>query len=292
MTGAIQAAPAERKARAAIPLGARAAFTLGLASVGGLVMFLWPLFVTPTPGQGHHGDAPFVFALVLPVLIAIVLSEIASGGMDAKALAMLGVLAAVGAALRPMGAGTAGIETVFFLLILAGRVYGPGFGFVLGSVTLFASALFTGGVGAWLPFQMMASSWVGMGAGMLPGKGLRGRKELALLVAYGIVAAYVFGFLLNFWFWPFVAAEGQLAFVPGGSIGTNLHRFFLYSLATSTWGWDTGRAITNTIAILVIGPSVLVALRRAARKANWGAPVTFSPTPEPAAPPAATDQAA
>ena len=84
------------------------------------------------------------------------LAELTSGGLDAKAVAMLGVLAAVGAALRPLGAGAGGIETVFFLLVLAGRVFGPGFGFVLGSTTLFASALITGGVGPWLPFQMLA----------------------------------------------------------------------------------------------------------------------------------------
>jgi hypothetical protein len=31
-------------------------------------------------------------------------------------------------ALRPLGAGTAGIETVFFILVLAGRVFGPASG--------------------------------------------------------------------------------------------------------------------------------------------------------------------
>ena len=46
---------------------------------------------------------------------------------------------------------------VFFLLILAGRVFGPGFGFVLGVTSLFASALMTAGVGPWLPFQMLVS---------------------------------------------------------------------------------------------------------------------------------------
>ena len=96
------------------------------------------------------------------------LAEVAAGRLDAKALAMLGVLSALGAAARPLGAGTAGIETVFFLLVLGGRVFGPGFGFVLGSTTLFASALLTGGVGPWLPFQMLAASWVGLGAGLLP----------------------------------------------------------------------------------------------------------------------------
>lgn len=259
----------------AIPLRLRSGLALGLASVGGLVMFLWPLFVTPSAGSGHDSDSPFIFALILPVLIAVVLVELGNGAMDSKALAMLGVLAAVGAVLRPLGAGAAGIELTFFLLVLAGRVYGPGFGFVLGSITMFASALLTGGVGAWLPFQMLASSWVGMGAGLLPFRRWRGHKEILLLIGYGIFAAYAFGFLLNFWFWPFIAAEGQLAYVPGGPITTNLHRYFLYCLATSTWGWDTGRAITNTVALVVVGPSVLLTLRRAARKANWPAPVTF-----------------
>lgn len=266
-------------APAAIPIRLRSGLVLAAATLISLIMFLWPLFVTPTPGQGHHGDAPFVFALVLPVLIAIILSELASGGMDAKALAILGVLSAIGAAIRPMGAGTAGIETVFFLLVLGGRVYGPGFGFVLGSTTLFASALLTGGVGPWLPFQMLGASWVGMGAGLLPWRRLTGRLELLLLCVYGILAAYLYGFLLNFWFWPFLAADGPLAFAPGGAIVTNLHRFLLFSLATSTWGWDTGRAITNTVAILIVGPSVLFTLRRAARRAAWDAPVTFDPVP-------------
>ena len=87
------------------------------------------------PGVGARrptADAPLVFAVLLPVLMTVVLAEITEGGLDAKAVAMLGVLAAVGAALRPLGAGTAGLETVFFLLVLAGRVFGPGFGFVLG----------------------------------------------------------------------------------------------------------------------------------------------------------------
>ena len=44
---------------------------------------------------------------------AVVLAEIADGGIDAKAVALLGVLAAVGAALRPLGAGITGFSPVF-----------------------------------------------------------------------------------------------------------------------------------------------------------------------------------
>jgi energy-coupling factor transport system substrate-specific component len=256
----------------------RAAVILVLVSFAGLSMFVWPLLITPASGLAHGRDAPFVFVAILPCLLAVVLSEMTAGRLDTKAVAMLGVLAALGAALRPMGAGVAGIETVLFLLILGGRVYGPGFGFVLGALTLFASALITGGVGPWLPFQMLAAAWVGLGAGLLPRA--RGRAEITLLAAYGVVSAYVYGFLLNLWFWPFATGSGtQLSYIPGASVFTNLHRFFVYTLASSTLGWDTGRALTNLAAILVIGPVALVTLRRAARRAAFGAPVVFADAP-------------
>ena len=252
----------------AIRLAPRTALALAVASVAGLGMFAWPLVIDPPADFDHTRDAPFVFALILPVLVAIVLAELTSRGMDTKALAMLGVLSAIGAALRPLGAGTGGIELVFFLLVLGGRVYGPAFGFVLGSTTLFASALLTGGVGPWLPFQMLASSWVGLLAGLLPPA--RGRAEVVLLAAYAAVAAYLYGFLVNLWGWPFaLGADTELSYVAGAPVLENLHRFLLYTLATSTWGWDTGRAITNVAAVVLVGPAVLVTLRRATRKANF-----------------------
>ena len=74
---------------------------------------------------------------------------------------MLGMLAAVGGALRALGPGTAGLEPSFAVIILGARVFGRGFGFVLGAITLFVGALLTGGVGPWLPFQMVAAGWWG-----------------------------------------------------------------------------------------------------------------------------------
>lgn len=265
----------------AIRVGPRSAAVLAAASVAGLMMFVWPLLVQVEPRSMQHGpDAPFVFMGILPFVIVVVLAELSEGGMDAKALAMLGVLSAINAALRPLGAGTAGIETVFFVLVLAGRVFGAGFGFTLGCTSLFASALLTAGVGPWLPFQMLASAWIGMGAGLLPQR-VTGRAELGMLVVYGIVVAYLFGFMMNLWFWPFITDaevpyhDGRISYVPGDAVLSNLHRFAVFTLLTSTLGWDTGRAITNTVAILVVGPAVLSTLRRAARRASYGIEPTF-----------------
>ena len=265
----------------AIGLDPRSSVTLALASIAGAFAFGWPLLRAPGEGIGHGSDAPLIFVILLPILVVIVLAEIAGGGIDSKALAMLGVLSAIGAALRPLGAGTAGIETTFFLLIVAGRVFGPGFGFVLGSTTLFASALITGGVGPWLPFQMLAASWIGLGAGLLPP--MRGRWEVLMLVVYAAVAAMAFGLLMNLWFWPFLLGETTtISYLPGASIEENLRRLLLYSLATSM-GWDVMRAATNVLLVALVGPAVLAVLRRTARRAAFGPAVTPArPTPPPA----------
>lgn len=278
----------------AIRLRPRSTVAVALVSLAGVVAFGWPLLVGPESGLAHSADAPLLFAIVLPLLLAVVLAEITEGGLDVKAVAMLGVLSAVGAALRPLGAGTAGLETVFFLLVLGGRVFGPGFGFVQGAVTLFASALITGGVGPWLPFQMLGAAWVGWGAGLLPRAS--GRREIALLAGYGAFAGLGYGLLLNLSFWPFSTGNATgLSFVPGAPLTENLHRFVVFSLATSL-GWDLGRAVTNAVLVAVTARPVLGALRRAARRAAFDAPVVFTasagrpdaPTPAPRAAPQAS----
>ncbi|WP_240771176.1 ECF transporter S component [Nocardioides sp. GY 10113] len=258
----------------AVPLRLRSRTVLGLASLIGLLMLFWPLLLQVDPGSSDRVDPPFLFLVLMPVILAVVLAEMSEGGMDSRVLAVLGVLSAVNAVLRVASAGTAGLELVFFLLILGGRVFGAGFGFVLGCTSLFASALLTAGVGPWLPFQMLVAAWVGMGAGLLP-RSVRGRREIVMLVVYGIVAAYAYGLLMNMWGWPFIAGiqvPGQeasgLSYVPGAPVLENLHRFLVYTLLTSTAGWDTGRAITNALAIALLGPAVLTTLRRAARKAR------------------------
>jgi energy-coupling factor transport system substrate-specific component len=98
-----------------------------------------------------------------------------------------------------------------------------------------------------------------------------------MLAAYGIAAAYVFGMLMNLWSWPYTIGAGtDLSFVPGASPLVNLHRFVVFSVTTSALGWDTGRALTNSMAIVVLGPAVLATLRRAARRASFGAVATYS----------------
>lgn len=244
----------------------RTAAALAVAFLAGLVAFGWPLLLSPDSAMSPT-QAPLVFALVLPLVLAVVLAELAGGRLDVKALAMLGVLAAIGSVLRPLSAGTAGLDLIFFLLILAGRVFGAGFGFALGAVTLFTSALLTGGVGPWLPYQMIAAGFVGLLAGWLPPA--EGSREIGLLAGYGAVSAFAYGWLVDFAFWPFaLGGQTALSFDPTAGPWENLHHFVLFNLATSM-GWNLGRALTNAVLIFVLGPGLLRVLRRTARRASF-----------------------
>ena len=246
----------------AVHLGKRTTVVLSLVTLIGIAAFGWPLLADPSSAAvAHSTDAPWLFALLLPLVLAVVFAQVADGGLDAKGIAMLGVLAA--------------IEPIFIVLALGGRVMGKGFGFALGAITLFSSAVLTGGVGPWLPFQMMAAGWFGFGAGCLPGR-LRGRAEVIALAAYGAVGALGYGLLLNLSFWPWVnGLASQVSFLPGAPLLENLQRWIAFDIATSL-GFDIPRAFFTAVLILVIGRPILYALRRATRRAAFGAVGEFS----------------
>jgi len=197
------------------------------------------------------------------MLIAV--AELSAGRLDSKQVALLGIMSALAAALRPLGAGAVGVEPMWFLIILGGYTFGSGFGFLMGSLSLFASALITGGVGPWLPFQMLAASWIGMCAGLIPHR----RFEIARLIAFAIVAAFAFGLLMDLQFWPWaLGTSTSLSYEPGAAVIENLRRFLTFHALTA-FGWDLPRAITNALLIAIAGPTVLSALRRGARRAHF-----------------------
>ncbi|MFC7510765.1 ECF transporter S component [Streptomyces thermocarboxydus] len=276
---ATPARPVDRQARA-LRLGPRTWLALALVSAVGVAGFGWPFLAPPESAvNAHQGDAPWLFAGLLVLLVAVVAAALSESDLGAKAVAMLGVLAAAGAALRPVGAGTAGLEPMFFLMVLSGRVLGPGFGFALGSVTMFASALLTGGVGPWLPFQMLAMGWFTMGAGLPGPDRLRGRPEVWMLAVYGFLAAFAYGTVMNLAGWTFMSSlASDIAFDGDDPVTVNLARFVAYCLATSL-GWDLGRAVITVVLTLTAGATVLRALRRATRRAAFEAPVTFDDAP-------------
>jgi len=252
----------------------RAAATLTATTVVGLAAFLWPFLAQPGSGLAHSNDAPWLFVLLIALLAALVMAELSSGGVDAKTVAVLGVLAAAGGALRVLSAGTAGLEPMFFLVVLAGRVLGRGMGFVLGALAVLVGAFLTGGIGPWAPFQMIAAGWVGFGAGCLPRSG--GRPERVILALYGLAAGLLYGLVMNLWFWPFVTTglPAGMAFVPGEPMAANLSHYAAFYLTTSL-AWDLPRGVLTAVLVLVAGRPVLASLRRGTRRAAFGSTGKF-----------------
>lgn len=256
----------------------RSLIVLVMASTISTYCFLWPFFLNAHSSAHHLNNQ--IFSLVgVPVALAVLIVEISNQRLDAKSVALLGVLAALTAALRPMGAGAVGIEPMWFILILSARVFGPAFGFILGILAMFVSAMITGGFGPWLAYQMFAAGWVGLGAGLLPqhvGRlRIRGNTEIVVLGLYGIFASLLFGLLMDLQFWPWaLGSHTQLSYVPGASIAINTHRFLIYHFASSM-AWDVPRAFVTSVLTVITGPAVLFAMRRTKRRASFLTPIEF-----------------
>jgi energy-coupling factor transport system substrate-specific component len=254
-----------------VKFSSRNTLVLAIASLFSIAGFVWPFFYS---GQDLPRTQLFFWIAILAAT-ALVIFEVSSSGLDAKSVALLGVLAALMSALRPLGAGAVGIEPMWFVLILSARVFGASFGFLLGIISMFASALLTGGLGPWLGYQMFAAAWIGMAAGLLP-KRVSGKSEIAMLLAFGALAAGVFGILMDLQFWPWaLGSNTQLSYLPGGTIPENLSRFITFHFA-SAMAWDIPRAIFTCVLIAFTGPSILSALRRTYTRAAFSTPVVFS----------------
>jgi energy-coupling factor transport system substrate-specific component len=231
----------------------------------GLAAFLWPFLLPAAIGgkEAHGLDAPWILVGLLLCLGALLFVELGRGGMGPKTVALVGVLGAAMVALRLPGF-IAGFSAMFIVVLVAGNAFGPTFGFVLGATGMFASGLFVGGLGPWLPFQMVAVGWVGMGAGFMPrpaGWPLR----LGILAAYGFVVAFAFGALMNLWSWPYLAGSSAVGWEPQLGTAENVHHYVKFYVATSL-GWDIFGAVGNAVLVVFLGRPLLGALDRAARR--------------------------
>lgn len=245
---------------------------VAVASLVGVVAFLWPFWSPVAQGAAdataHSQDAPLVTALVVGLCVMVALAD-RTQMLNSKSVALLGVLCAINAALRlvsnffPM---PGGFSLVFVLIILVGYVYGAQMGFLMGTFSLLASALVTGGVGPWLPFQMIASAWVGMTAGWLPKFRISNIKYQAwMLAAFGLVWGMVFGAVMNLYFWPFVAGGQDQYYQIGLGASEILQRYAAFYVITSLW-WDAARAVGNAVLIIAIGPALIKTLQRFKRR--------------------------
>lgn len=248
---------------------ARATVVYVLVVVIGAAAFLYPFWLpsdaATAQARSHAGDAPLFAAVVGALAVAAVALEVRRGTMTGATVAMLGMLSALAGLMKLLDLPGGG-SGLFFLVILAGAAFGPRFGLLLGLTSFVVSAILSGGIGPWLPFQMLALAWMGAGAGFVGRVTARLRPwaEVGVLAAYGWVWGFGYGLIINLWFWPFQRG-GELDWVPGMSLGETLDRYWSFYVATSL-AWDAAGALANAVIIVVVGRRLMATLRRYAHR--------------------------
>lgn len=246
-----------------------------LATVAGLLAFLYPmLFGIVRANQNLNmesasynaepaGGTAFLTALLLVIALVALLVEVQGQAVNAKVLAAMGLLVAIASVLRFLETaipGPGGFSPIFVPIILAGYVYGGRFGFLMGTMTMLTSALITGGIGPWLPYQMIAAGWVGLSAGWLPHYSGR-KRETLLLTAFAFGWGLFFGFILNLYFWPFIGGEVGLTISERGGFLAIAGRYAAFYVTTSL-AWDLVRGLGNALLMMAIGSPAIKALGR------------------------------
>ncbi|HEX7492473.1 MAG TPA: hypothetical protein VF337_12300 [Candidatus Limnocylindrales bacterium] len=240
---------------------------IALVSLAGVFIFIWPFL-----GLGITPQEPALMVTVAAVA-ALVLMEVGARRLDSGRLALLASLAALDAALRlAMVNGVAGFSPIFFLVMAAGYEFGPSYGFLVGAFSLLVSAVVTGGVGPWLPYETFAVGWVGMSSGAAgslvrrfrPARKawLPSRLDIGVLVFVAVVTGFAYGALTDIYGWvTFYRGVENVGWIPGMAAGDSLAQFGRYYVLTSV-AWDAFRAAGDSVAVLVFGAPVLMALGR------------------------------
>ncbi|RMG96046.1 MAG: ECF transporter S component [Chloroflexi bacterium] len=238
-----------------------------VSGLAGTAVFLAPFFWPQLTQSANPTTTPLLTSLLLVICLVVLLLELQGEAISARVVAMLGMLVAITAVLRFLEVafpGPGGFSPIFAPILLAGYVFGARFGFLMGALTLLVSALVTGGVGPWLPYQMFAAGWVGLTAAWLPHPDSTRRQVFWLSIA-GLVWGFLYGLIMNLYFWPFFNGDAALSWQAGVGWRDTLSRYVAFYLVTSLV-WDAGRALGNVALIGLLGAPVIHIFTRFQRR--------------------------
>ena len=259
-----------RRASGALPEALVYLLSIAIGVVALLYPFLLSAVQTAAGEAGRAGDSTLLLFTLMGLCFAALLVEVQGQAVSAKRIALLGVLVAINSVLRFVEVGIpgpGGFSPVFVLIVLTGYVYGGRFGFLMGALTMLVSALITGGVGPWLPAQMFTAGWVGLTAPLVRpmiralGGSEGSRHEVLALALFGALWGFIYGVVINLWFWPFMAGPAGQYYQAGLGLAAIVQRYAAFYLATSLL-WDIMAMLGNGLLIAAFGRPALAALRR------------------------------
>lgn len=187
--------------------------------------------------------------LLLALVFLRIIIRFERSATSTRGIVMLAILTAVASVSRIPFAFIPNVQPATFVVIISGIVFGKESGFMVGALTALVSNIFLG-QGPWTPWQMLAWGMIGFCAGLLKNSWLI--KSTAGQVLYGILSAFVFGWIMNLWVVLTVLQEfhwGEILFIYGSS--------FLFDLA---------HALANVFFLLLFSKSWIRTLSRFQKK--------------------------
>ena len=210
-----------------------------------MVAFITPAFDLPLLDSLLNWG---VIATTLVVLTCIVFFwEFEAAAVSSKEIALVAMLGTISAVLRVPFAAIPNVQPCTYLIICSGLVFGPVAGFTVGAITAIVSNFFLG-QGPWTLYQMIAWGLAGVSAGYLG----KFNVNKALLVGFGALWGYLYGWITNIWFWT--------AFIYPLTLNT-----FIITQINTVW-FDTFHAIGNAIFLGILGRKTITILQRFKRR--------------------------
>ncbi|HAG08969.1 MAG TPA: ECF transporter S component [Desulfotomaculum sp.] len=226
------------------------------------IVFCLGIFIFSVPfwGKGSILDpntGVLNWGLVATVFVSLAVLGFFQGfestAKGAKEIALISMLGTVSALSRLPFAAMMGFQPCGLFIICTGYVFGPLAGFMTACLTILISNIFLGH-GPWTPYQMFSWGLVGVTAAWLKKFPFR-RERYVALVLFGVIWGYLYGAIMNVWFWTY--------FVYPLTLKTYLFTEFNAAV------WDSSRALANGVFLGFFGAKVIRVLERFKKRFYW-----------------------
>ncbi len=190
-----------------------------------------------------------IISLIFIIIAFILLFE--SRSVDARTMALLATLSAIGGVLRVPLAVIPGFNPVTFICAVSGYSLGGINGFMVGSMCAFISNFFLGH-GPWSLWQMLAWGLCGFFFGVF--RGFIEKRGMIRFIILCTLWGYIYGNIMNQWYIVSYIRPITIKAIVAGS-------------AASLWH-DSLHALGNMIFATIFGKSFIEVLDRYKRKNN------------------------
>ncbi len=151
-------------------------------------------------GACKHMNYGIILAIIFLASLSCIFIYYERRAISVKEISLIATLSGLAGVSRIPFAGLPNIQPTTFLVIISGYVFGPGFGFMVGTVATLVSNSFLGH-GPWTPWQIMGWGLAGFSAGIM--KKIIKKPHRLILALFAFIWGFLFGGIMNLWHWLF-----------------------------------------------------------------------------------------